>query len=466
MAGKSGRTDARLAGIKAQSIVFIYESVFRDHIYKNRDMEQFYEQIREMVPQEGEFFIRWFKGFVFVARHDFDSARKMYMEALDVAAVESAESDGAHVNPAGGDYTPTFLQQGFALFMYDGMASDAQKFWNFGVRCGFFAEDSEKFFSQFEAREQFWVQFGPDVFVDSERAEKDAIADYRKSFDSDLEGARSCLSSLDVNEFRIKGVSPLYYAVQIKGIISGGLWKYVDDIVDMRTEQLFSSVDVSRISREQQMQHYMTIKHQMKLTYEKSGLASIMFRAQYCEESQIDEKVRGLEEIISILVQKTDDVDAYVKQIEGKMGTDALHLAAEIDDVFTCRALLEKGSDVDRKIGSANFGMKYEGGKSVKTEIPNTFIYRLISFKSWNVLRMYLTDFASLAKKSMTEKSDKYNITPLVFLILNTVYSSENETQYEENRKTVDEMIPLFMGAGAILDENTAFGTAKKLLGL
>ncbi len=471
MSENKKNTSRKFDALKLKSIVFIYESVFQDHIYKSRDMEQFYEQIREMLPGLSDFFIGWFKAFVCVAKHDFSSAEKNFTLAFEDISSEKNKDTVYDIS----DYVPSFLQQAFALFKYEKKDLEAQKFWDFGVDRGFFLKDSTRYFEQFEAKEQFWIQFGPNVFTDFERAEKEAVNDYKKSFESSLEKAiveadfsetEKSLTEINLNSFKIKGVSPLYYAVQIKGIISGELWKYVDDIVEMRTEQLFSSLDESRLSPEQKMQHYMTIKHQMKLTYDKSGLAKIMFRASYCDENQIEEKTRSLEKIIALLVEKTDDVDLFVKQIEGAMGTNVLHLAAEVDDVFTCRKLLEKKSNVNKSIGSADFGMKYAGGKTVATKIPNTFIYRLISFKSWNVLRMYLSDFSGLAEKSMTEKSEKYNITPLVFMILNTVYSSENETQYAENKKIVDEFIPLFVKAGSVLDENTAFGTAKKLLGL
>lgn len=450
------------AGIKAQSLVFIYESIFRDFIYKDRDMEQFYEQVCEMVPDAGDFFVKWFKGYVFVANRDFDSAEKNYLEALDCIADES-------------DYVPTFLQQGFALLMYLGKNDSAQKFWDCGVEKNIFARNDKKFFDGFVAKEQFWVQFVPKMFVDYEAAQKTAISDYRKNYESELERAvvqgdvdavEAELNRTDLASFRIKGVSVLYYAVQIKGIIAGGIWKYVDDIVDMRTEQMFSTLNLEKLPDNQRMQHFMTIKHQMKLTYDKSGLAQIMFRAAYCDEEEIGQRVSALEKIISLIAEKTSDVDAFVKQIEGKMGTNALHLAAEVDDVYTCRILIKKGSCVDKIIGYADFGMQYAGGRTVKTEIPNTFVYRLISFRAWNTLKMYLSEFASKASKSMTEKSDKCNITPLVFMILNTIYSSENEEEYNSNKKLVDELIPLFEKAGASLEENTAFGNAGKLLGL
>ena len=78
---------------------------------------------------------------------------------------------------------------------------------------------------------------------------------------------------------------------------------------------------------------------------------------------------------------------------------------------------------------------------------------------------MYLENFPSLAEKSMTQKTPKFNITPLVFFILNTVYSAKNEEEFSSMKKLADIMIPLFISAGSSLKQNTAFGSAEELLG-
>ena len=90
----------------------------------------------------------------------------------------------------------------------------------------------------------------------------------------------------------------------------------------------------------------------------------------------------------------------------------------------------------------------------------------MISFAQYDALKFYLTTFADKARKSMTEKSEKCDITPLVYLILNTLYASKTQEEYENAKSIVDGFLPIFENAGAKLDENTAFGSARKLLGL
>ncbi|HAC31516.1 MAG TPA: hypothetical protein DCF70_02690, partial [Treponema sp.] len=105
---------------KEQTLVFIYESIVKDYLYKKEDMEKYYAQVKDIVPAKSEFFISWFKGFVALASGNEKEAQDLYLKALD--KIQSAD-----------EYTPSFIQQGFALFMYYGKKKDAVKFWNWGA---------------------------------------------------------------------------------------------------------------------------------------------------------------------------------------------------------------------------------------------------------------------------------------------------------------------------------------------
>lgn len=452
--------------IKFQAIEYIYDSVFREFVYKNRgNMSPFYEQIQEMAGDAGDFFADWAKGFVALADFDFAEAEKRYENAFKNVSLAS-------------DYLPHFLQQAFALFMYDKKTEKALEFWNYGVSKGVFAKPTEKFLDSFNGKEQFWVQFSPKMFRNLKKAEEKAISDYQKKSSNEIQAAiDSCdfaefekiAEKTDFGAYKIDGVSILYYAVQKKGILKGGEKKFTENLVQARTNQLFKELDLSSLPENFRKQQYMNVLHQIRATFEKSGLASIIFAAQNGKldnQKEFDEKMKNIEKIIKLSAEKTADVDAFEKHISGKVGTNALFLAAELDDFETIKVLLEKGSDADKKIGYADFGMKYADGSSVATEIPNSFIYRLVNFKAWNSLKNYLEKYAEKAKKSMKEKSEKCNITPLVYFILNTVYASENKEEFEKNKKLCDEFLPLFTNAGASIEQKTAFGNAKKLLGI
>ncbi|MBQ0050922.1 MAG: hypothetical protein KBT11_02525 [Treponema sp.] len=456
------KIDERFSGIMAQSIVYIYKSVFKDFIYKQREMEPFYEQIAEMVPENKDFFVNWFKGFVAVASFDFVQAKELFLAGLSSVDFKS-------------EYAPQFLQQGFALFMYDGDRETALKFWNCGVENKIFAFSADKLFAGSNAKEQFWIQFPPKMFVEEAKAQDRVISDYTKENLNDLQKAiedcdfskfKKLSETVDFDTCRIDDVTPLYYAIQKKGVVSGGVEKFTEKMVMFRTQQVLNSIDMSRLPMEARQEQYLSIVHQMRVTFELSGLARLIYIAGNGTEEEQKKKLSDIEKIIALCIEKTSAPDEFVKQIEGKMGANALHLAAEYDDEKTLTALLNKGCDAQKIIGHADFGMKYSDGSTVATSVPNSLVYRLISFKSWNCLKLYLSEFNGLVGKTMTEKSDKCNITPLVYFILNTIYTAMTEDDFNKNKELVDGFIPLFVNCGAVLDENTAFGTAKALLGM
>lgn len=452
-----------LNDVKFQAIEYIYDSIFRDYVYKTKsDMNPFYEQIRKMAGEAGDFFASWAKGFVALSDFDFAEAEKRYESAL-----KNAENAG--------EYLVDFLQQAFALFMYEGKKENALEFWNFGVQKGIFAKPTQKFFDSFNPKEQFWVQFSPKMFRDQKATSEKVISDYQKksgneiqkAIDScDFEKFDSLTQKTDFDSCKVDGVSLLYYAIQKKGILNAGSEKFVSNLVEARTQQLYRELDLSKIPENFRKQQYLEILHQMRATYEKSGLANLIFAAENGSDENHDEKIAQISKIIEKCVEKTKDVDAFSIRLGGKMGTNSLFLAAELDDAQSLKLLIQKGSDVDKRLGFAEFGMNYKNGASVKTEIPNSLIFRLINFRAWKSLEVYLTEFAEKAAKSMKEKTQKSDITPLVYFILNTVYNSASESEFKENKKLADKFLLLFENAGASLDEKTAFGTARKLLGL
>ena len=67
---------------KEQTVVYIWRSVMQEYVYKFKDMQKFYEQVKDIAPARCEFFINWFKGFTAVADFDFDGAKSFYSAAF------------------------------------------------------------------------------------------------------------------------------------------------------------------------------------------------------------------------------------------------------------------------------------------------------------------------------------------------------------------------------------------------
>lgn len=471
-----------LDAAKAQALCFIYNSIFKDFIYRTKEsseIEKFFSEIGEIVPHQACFFEPWFRAFVCVANNDGKGSSENFLKAL------AALSDDVFRFVSGiknADYLPAFFQQGLAFFLYINDTESAKKFWARGAENGLFAKpDSESFydkiFKSFKAKEQFWVQFAPKMFFDEKKAAERAVSDYRASAktgdaladainDADFAAFESLCGSIDFDSRKIAGVSLLYYVIQRKEILCAGARKFTENLVQIQADAMISRLNLSALPEDLRNRQYLEIFRQIRVTYEKSGLSKIMFCALFSKEGELGEKIAGIEKILDIIIAQTKDVDSFTKSAGGKTSTNALLLAAEIGDAPTLGKLIAKGSDVDKSLGAADFAMNYKDGSSISVQIPNSLVYRLISFNQFDALKFYLTEFKDKARKSMTAKTKKCNITPLAYFVLNTLYASKSEDEYEKNRALVDEFLPLFIEAGSALDQNTAFGTVRKLLGL
>ncbi|WP_147634326.1 ankyrin repeat domain-containing protein [Treponema pectinovorum] len=447
---------------KEQTINYIWQSVMGDFVYKTKDMAAFYEQVKDIAPNRSDFFINWFKGFVSVANWDLQVAVEFYKNAF--LHIQQAE-----------EFTGRFIQQAFTFFMYVNQKDFALEIWNYGVSKKMVAILDELFFKNFNPKEQFWTQFAPIAFVDEKSTQEKVIADYKKEKkdkllkaleDCDLKAFMQEENKVDINTYKFSGVSPLYYAIQFKATLKNGSDSYAKSMAEFRTNQLLSTFDFSKAKKQQIEEAILTVRHNMKKTYVESNLAKIMFYAYYCKDSQIEQKTEQLDEIISFIIEKTQDVDKFEMNAGSSMTNTALYLAAELDDFEVSKKLLQKGADTKKSRGKADFSFTTKQGKILTTSLPNNFIYRLITFQSWNTLKMFLTDFKNQAEPQMTAKTQKSDITPLVYLILTQVYNAPNETEYEKNKKTVDSLLPLMLDCGAKLEQKTIFGTAKSLLGL
>ena len=447
---------------KEQTLVYLWRSVMQEYVYKTQDIEKFYSQAEDIAPNRSDFFVNWLKAFVATAEFNFQQAEIFYNEAFK--AVNQAE-----------EYTGRFVQQAFTFFMYINNKKQALKIWEYGVSKKMVAPLDENFFKNFTPKEQFWTQFSPKMFKDDKKAEVQVIKDYKqKSQDRlflsiqhpDFKAFKKEAAQENLNTRLVKGVSPLYFAIQTKATIKGGSDFYAQGMADFRTKQLLAGFDLTRARKEQLEEAYLTVSRSMKQTYVESGLGKLMFYAYYCRDEEIAKRIDDLDKIITFLIDATDNPDDFKINSGAKMSNTALYLAAETDDAETSRKLIKKGAATDKVNGRADFCFTKKDGTQVQTLVPNTFIYRLISFHSWNTLEMFLTDFPEKAKPQMTEKTENSNITPLVFLILTLVYGAKDEKSFEANRKITDTLLPLFQNCGAKLNQNTAFGTAGELLGM
>ena len=121
---------------KAQTLIYIYNSIFKEKVYKTQSEEQtekFFAQVREIVPEDAKFFEPWFRAFVSVAKNDGKNSLENFLRAIDNLS-ESVLDTIANMENA--DYLPAFLQQGFAFFKYIDDHDNEKPYWQIGASRG------------------------------------------------------------------------------------------------------------------------------------------------------------------------------------------------------------------------------------------------------------------------------------------------------------------------------------------
>jgi ankyrin repeat protein len=243
--------------------------------------------------------------------------------------------------------------------------------------------------------------------------------------------------------------SPLYYVINRCYILSKAISKgkiaipdnaninwakanfpgiFIEDKMDyhenIKSYPLFNNIDIAKL-----------------ISYEKFGKPEIW-----------EQEFMKLKEIVKYLIDRTDDVDKFVKKYPDGDRTTALSLAVESDFDDICRLLIAKGANPVRIFG--NNGIPHD----------SPFI-RAACFKSWKTLEMLLTDFGDQIKTIINDRyrEDRHTTAHLLFrLDYGPLY------QYSVNNENIElikHFIPLFHSAGANFDIPDKSGiTVKQIL--
>lgn len=182
------------------------------------------------------------------------------------------------------------------------------------------------------------------------------------------------------------------------------------------------------------------------------------FTQMYGNENTFDLQIQELDKIIEYLIDKTNDIDKYVKTFDQYQGINTLFLAAEYNDVKICELLLEKGANPTKSLGETllcTIPNDYNSFDYVYSN--NSFIYRLIYFHSWDMLTLFLTKYKDMAKQSM--KPNEYGITPIIYFL----YYIRDIDNSKELRK---QFISKFIEAGADLNQPSILGSPKQIIQL
>lgn len=288
-------------------------------------------------------------------------------------------------------------------------------------------------------------------------------------------------------------LSPLYYAVELKFRLNTDPRKEFKKMLESQNIR-WDNFAVPGMTEEEKKSYWNSIRNGSSNFGKFSQIFTeemIQKRTEAIRKAKQDGSfsrcVSQIDEAISLLIDRTADVDAFIaytgefqkkqffqtlystdygtvrtkKPEKFRQGVTALGYAGEADDKETCRKLIPVGADVTRQpgIASEKFG-------PVEIHFPNSFVYRLIFYKSWKTLRMFLTEFREKASQVM-HRDGECNMTPLVYFILRRPIDFQQDR--ELNRKPMDlaeieDFIRLFRDAGASMTEQTSVGSAESLM--
>ena len=182
-------------------------------------------------------------------------------------------------------------------------------------------------------------------------------------------------------------------------------------------------------------------------------------------DNRKEEIKKKTDEIVALYIERTSDVNGFISYsmqdpIANKQGCTALLYACEWDDVEICKSLVFAGADLRKEIGKTS-ELTLPNGNMLF--LPNNFIHRAIYLKAWNCLEWFLKDNKNIAAEYMHKKEE--NMTWLVyFLLMQQEEIFMNTQKYLDVQNNINRFLPLFLEAGASLKEDTAFGSAERIL--
>lgn len=249
-------------------------------------------------------------------------------------------------------------------------------------------------------------------------------------------------------------VSPIYFALMIKYLFNNP-FEYAEkrNIGNINYKNLFEA-GLSESEKE--------------ISYD-SDISFIMETSKNLE-NEIPKEIRDkrkeeTNEIVDLYIGRTSNVDGFISYsmrdpIANNQGCTALLYACEMDDVETCKSLVFAGADLRKEIGKTS-ELTLPNGNMLF--LPNNFIHRAIYFKAWNCLEWYLKDNKNIAAEYMHKKEE--NMTWLVyFLLIQQFEVMQNPQKCLDTQNNINRFLPLFLEAGASLKEDTAFGSAERIL--
>lgn len=291
--------------------------------------------------------------------------------------------------------------------------------------------------------------------VKSVKTRREALQEAIDSYDLDLVKA-IIEKGLDVNGLLISAddVSPVYYCIQrFKQA------KFPDKIIeqlskfDESTNMVWENLNMPGLTNSDKKNRYFNTETPFGNKELREKFAKASFIQDMGPENTYQEQQKQLRETCLYLIEKTANQDEFIKenpQINQKW--TALFFAVEADDKEVCRALLKNGANPNLHLGYIpEWGMV-------------TFLKTCISFESWEVLEMFLSEFSDLAKVTINESDNIYQASAFAVFMKKMLETRQLKPENYKGREFVLKMANLFGQCGASYNQPSMFGSANDML--
>ncbi|MDR1868557.1 MAG: ankyrin repeat domain-containing protein, partial [Treponema sp.] len=275
------------------------------------------------------------------------------------------------------------------------------------------------------------------LYAETVKSRISVLEEAINAFDIEIVKAIVEKKGVDIQDLKISvdELSPLYYAIIRCYFLSNAICNGKLQIPNYANTS-WSKANFPGIFTEDKKAYHENMKSDPSYKMTEQSSQDLYIGIQSIWKQEFEE----LKEIVKYLIEKTNDVDKFVKINPEGDRTTALSLAIESNFDDICHLLIEKGAS-PALIFSKN-GIPYD----------SPFVCA-VWYKSWEILEMLLTDFKDHIKPIINERYREEQQTG-IHLLFKVDYSSflYKYSVNNENFKFIEHFIHLFRNAGAEFD--------------
>ena len=172
-------------------------------------------------------------------------------------------------------------------------------------------------------------------------------------------------------------VTPLYYAIGRREVLLLSKERYLSKIQNKEGDINYKNYFQAGFSEIQ--------KDESNVFLKNTTVKQKVFSQFYNEQNQnSEEKLKQSDKIIDLLIKTTENIDVVkYRSDDPTQGCSPLLYAAELDDVETCKKLLDSGADITLAIGGFCIN---QSSLEKHLYMPNNVLTKAIHYSAWNVL--------------------------------------------------------------------------------